>query len=150
MSNITIKTKKEFFFGGAKKDKIKMCITKTVNIPAEEKYYLTIVDSCVSDYKEEFPEVDADNNVIGVKTINRERVLGFIEREISLTYGELNELAQNLKLDRSKIANETEFINETIRQGLYAITVNECKAGLLGEKGKGRYQTTATDWEIVR
>ena len=150
MCNISIKTKKEFFFGGAKKDKIKMCITQITNIPSEDKYHLTIVDSCVNDYIEEIPEVDENNVIIGSKKVVKENVLGKIERNLEFTYNELNHLSSALKLDRSKFDNETDFINELFRQGLYAVTVNECKAGLLGEKNKGRYQTTATDWEIVR
>lgn len=150
MCNISIKTKTEFFFGGAKVGKIKMCITQILNHPKDEKYYLTIVDSCVSDYTEEVPNVDENNNVIGTKTLTKEHLLGEVERHLEFSYKELNNLATALKLDRKKFKSETEFINEMFRQGLYAVTVQECQAGLLGEPGKGRYQTTAADWIIVR
>lgn len=150
MCNISVKTKENFFFGGAKVGKIKMSITQITNIPSEDKYHLTIVDSCVNDYTEEIPEVDDNNEVIGSKKVVKENVLGKIERNLEFTYDELNRLSSALKLDRKKFNSETDFINEMFRQGLYIVTVQECQAGLLGEAGKGRYQTTAKDWEIVR
>ena len=150
MCNISVKTKEEFFFGGAKTGKIKMCIEKIVNVPKEERYYLTIVDRCVKEREALYPQTDETDAVVGTQTILEEEVLVAIERDLSFSYQELNALSQLLKLDKSKFKNETDYINEMFRQGLYAVTTQECQNGLLGEAGKGRYQTTAIDWEIVR
>ncbi len=150
MCNITIKTTKEFFFGGAKKGIIKMCITEKLDKPEDEKYYLKIVDSCVKEREELRPKVDETGAVIGTETIIEEDVLGSIERYLTFTYAELNAIAKALNLNIKYFENITDFINELFRQGFLFVTVNECKAGILGEKGKGRYQTTAPDWVIVR
>ena len=147
---ISVKTNKEFFFGGAKIGFIKMTIDSITNLPKERKYNLVITDSCYKEVSERQPFAQEDGSV-EMRDVIIQREIGSIVREdLSFGYEQLNALAQVLKIDKSQFESETDYINELFRQGLYVVTIQECKQGLLGVKGKGRYHTEAAYWSIVR
>ena len=129
---ISVKTNKEFFFGGAKIGFIKMTIDSITNLPKERKYNLVITDSCYKEVSERQPFAQEDGSV-EMRDVVIQREIGSI-----------------VKSDKSQFESDTDYINELFRQGLYVVTIQECKQGLLGVKGKGRYQTEAADWSIVR
>ena len=83
------------------------------------------------------------------KIIQVEKVLESKEpRFKTMTYDELNELAQYLDIELEQ-ENSVSKYEELFRQGLLFITQQECINGISGEEGKGMYFTEASDWEIV-
>ena len=115
---ISVKTNKEFFFGGAKIGFIKMTIDSITNLPKERKYNLVITDSCYKEVSERQPFAQEDGSV-EMRDVIIQREIGSIVREdLSFGYEQLNALAQVLKIDKSQFESETDYINELFRQGL--------------------------------
>ncbi len=147
MGIIAIETKRELFFGQNKSGFIRMNIDLIINNPSREEYTLKIVDSCLKKEVLSHP-MENDAGVIQMQEETIERELIKTERYVTYTYDDVKKLAGYLKLDKSKFSSEVEYINELFRQGLLAITLQECKDGISG-KGKGMYQSEIKDWALV-
>lgn len=121
---IAIKSKKDLMFPPSYRGIVTMKIDLIQNKPEEEVYELRIIDTCMKG-----EDSQKGNEVVRFKT---------------MTYDELDQLAAILNVDMSDKTKLRENINELFRQGLFAITQQECL------KGEGMYFSEVQDWEIVR
>ena len=140
---IAIKTKKQIQFPPSYKGFIKMEMDLIQNIPGEEQYNLRIIDTCYVPQEQDVP-VFKDNEWTTEKKLVNVQVGQAFTRFKTLSYDDLDGLAQVLNVDMSDKTKLRENINEVFRQGLLFITQQECQSG------EGQYFTKAADWEIIR
>jgi hypothetical protein len=131
---IAIKSNKELYFPSGK-GFVTMSMDMIINRPETGTYEMRIVDTCER-------ETMMDNQPIT-------QFVGFMTRFKTMTYEELDALAELLNVDMT-VGSLRENINELFRQGLLIVTQKECVDGIYGEPGLGQYASQAQDWEIYR
>ena len=145
---IAIQTNKDFIFNTSR-GKIKMEIDLIQNKPLEGIYEMRIIDSVSKMVTENVQIGYSEQNQPIYEEKTFEKVLDKkAPRFKTLTYAELDTLAENLNVDMTT-GNLRENYNELYRQGLLLFTQNECINGITGEAGFGMYFTQAQDWEVV-
>lgn len=131
---IAIKSNKELYFPSGK-GIVTMKIDMIINRPDTGTYEMRIVDTCERDV------------IVDEQTVTQ--FVGFITRFKTMSYEELDDLAELLDVDMT-VGSLRENINELFRQGLLIVTQKECADGIYGEPGLGQYASQAQDWEIYR
>lgn len=109
------------------------------NKPKEEFYELRILDTCF-----DFVEEDVNGVLTEVK-----KILGTAQRFKKYTYADLIALSTALNVDFSDNTKRVESINQIFKNGILAVTQQECLAGISGVSNKGMYFSEAQNWEIV-
>lgn len=109
------------------------------NKPKEEFYELRILDTCF-----DFVEEDVNGVLTEVK-----KILGTAQRFKKYAYADLTALSTALNVDFSDNTKRVESINQIFKNGILAVTQQECLAGISGVSNKGMYFSEAQNWEIV-
>lgn len=152
---IAIKTKERLNFPPSYFGFIETKIDMIQNKPEQEVYELKIIDTCY-DFTDEqvikivhsFTETGESHMEEVEETMRVKKIYNTHVAFKTYSYEKLSQLSSVLNLQRSDYHTETDYINALFLHGLLAETQKECIEGLHGT-GKGKFHTTADQWEIV-